>query len=210
MFSTFEITIWTFLISESARKQTSWKVKIYKCNMVNAVKRLLSKKSKLVVWFFWTRLTHPDHQLPLHSGQVVLNVVEVVVVVVVLVFFRIWFGHGHGCSSILSPINQIVTNVQSYASSELFLRKLSQTSKKPVGQVEYFVNSKQGVFQIQCKISRNLKKMANLQALLDAMCTLVNYKPHLVPPCHLVVVYNNHPHCHFVTDFNQSILYHLV
>ena len=28
-----------------------------------------------MVLFFFTRLAHPDHQLPLHSGQVVLNVV---------------------------------------------------------------------------------------------------------------------------------------
>ena len=169
------------------------------------------------MWFFWTRLTHPDHQLPLHSGQVVLNVVEVVVVVVVLVFFRIWFGHGHGCSSILSPINQIVTNVQSYASSELFLRKLSQTSKKPVGQVEYFVNSKQGVFQIQCKISRNLwcTSEENCKStspawrhvrhvdITNPLCTTLS-------PCCVLQQSPILSLCQLVTDFNQSTLCHLV
>ena len=32
-----------------------------------------------------------------------------------------------------------------------------------------------------------------------------HYKPHLVPPCHLVAVYNNHPHCHFVNSSQISI-----
>ena len=51
-----------------------------------------------------------------------------------------------------------------------------------------------------------LKKIANLQALLDAMFTLVDItNPHLAPSCHLVVVHNNHPHCHFVNSSQISI-----
>ena len=55
-----------------ANLMKGWNLQMYhgQCSQ-----RLLSKKSKLVVLFFFTRLTHPDHQLPLHSGQVVLSVV---------------------------------------------------------------------------------------------------------------------------------------
>ena len=165
------------------------------------------------MWFFWTRLAHPDHQLPLHSGQVVLNVVEVVVVVVVLVFFRIWCGHGHGRSSILSPINQIVMNVQSYASSELFLRKLSQTSKKPVGASWVFCELETGHIP---NSMQNIEKF-----VMHIWRKWQIHKPCLTPcaPCapwctfqiptlyHLVNLLSL---CQLVTDFNQSTLCHLV
>ena len=179
--------------------------------------RLLSKKSKLVVLFFWTRLAHPDHQLPLHSGQVVLNVVEVVVVVVVLVFFRIWFGHGHGRRSIPSPINQIVMNVQSYASSELLFRKLSQTSKKPVGaswvfcelETGHIPNSKNNekfVMHIWRKWQIHkpcLTPCAPRWTLQTPPCTTLS-------PCCGLQQSPILSLCQLVTDFNQSTLCHLV
>ena len=51
----------------------------------------------------------------------------------------------------------------------------------------------------------HLKKIANLQALLDAMCAMWTLQTHFVPPCHLVVFYNNHPYCHFVNSSQISI-----
>ena len=102
-------------------------------------------------------------------------------------------------------------NVQSYATSELFLQNSSQTSKKPLeGQVKYFVNSKQGIFQIQCKISRSLwcTSEENGKSTSPAWRHVRHVEitnPHFVPPCHLVVVYNNHPYCHFVNSSQISI-----
>ena len=100
--------------------------------------------------------------------------------------------------------------------SKLFLQNLSQTLKKPY--VKYFVNSKQGIFQIQCKISRNLWLTSEENCISTSPAWRQvhlggHYKP---PPCTTLSPccgLQQSPTlslCQLVTDFNQSTLCHIV